>query len=53
MVGCNQDVCRHNIQVCLGLWYTDTYPEEMWIEGWVEVARRYLDNPWVAGMDLR
>ena len=51
-----------------GLWYTDEYPEEMWIQGfttsWVQapwksskglelLTARYLDNPWVAGMDLR
>jgi len=36
-----------------GLWYTDEYPEEYFIEGWRQVVTRYKDNPWVAGMDLR
>jgi len=36
-----------------GLWYTNEYPEEEFIEGWLQIASRYKDNPWVAGMDLR
>ena len=51
-----------------GLWYTDEYPEEMWIQGSASLVlcprkspkkglelltERYLGNPWVAGMDLR
>jgi len=36
-----------------GLWYTNEYPEEMWIQGLELVTQRYLGNPWVAGMDLR
>merc|ERR1711887_276219 len=36
-----------------GLWYTDEYPEEDFIEGWRQITTRYKDNPWVAGMDLR
>ena len=36
-----------------GLWYTNEYPEEMWIQGLELLTQRYLGNPWVAGMDLR
>ena len=36
-----------------GLWYTNEYPEEDFIEGWRQITTRYKDNPWVAGMDLR
>ena len=36
-----------------GLWYTDEYMEAKFIEGWKQMATRYKDNPWVAGMDLR
>merc|ERR1711872_476839 len=36
-----------------GLWYTNEYPEEDFIEGWKQITTRYKDNPWVAGMDLR
>ena len=36
-----------------GLWYTEKYPESDFIQGWVEITQRYLDNPWVAGLDLR
>ena len=36
-----------------GLWYTNEYPEEDFIEGWLLISSRYKDNPWVAGMDLR
>ncbi|CAE7246322.1 NHD1 [Symbiodinium pilosum] len=36
-----------------GLWYTDRYSEEAWLSGIGLVARRYRDNPRVAGFDLR
>merc|ERR1711936_55117 len=36
-----------------GLWYTNTYPEEMWIEALTSMAERYVGNPLVAGIDLR
>ena len=29
------------------------YPEESFIDGWVQITERYRDNPWVAGLDLR
>ncbi|WP_250446112.1 glycoside hydrolase family 5 protein [Actinotalea sp. C106] len=34
------------------LWYTDAYPEEVWIEDWVMLAERYRDDPTVIGADL-
>jgi endoglucanase len=36
-----------------GLWYTPQYPESAWINDWVALARRYLNNSTVIGMDLR
>eukprot|EP00088_Acartia_fossae_P046304 TRINITY_DN4998_c0_g1_i2.p1 TRINITY_DN4998_c0_g1~~TRINITY_DN4998_c0_g1_i2.p1 ORF type:complete len:374 (-),score=39.35 TRINITY_DN4998_c0_g1_i2:51-1172(-) len=36
-----------------GLWYTDEYPTEMWEDCLVQLTARYLDNPLVAGFDLR
>lgn len=36
-----------------GLWYTSTYPESAWINDWVTLAGRYMNNPTVVGMDLR
>ncbi len=36
-----------------GLWYTDAYPEEMWLSMWGELSERYLDHPAVVGFDLR
>ena len=36
-----------------GLWYTDEYPEEVWIETWVQLAEHYRDHPGVVGYELR
>jgi endoglucanase len=36
-----------------GLWYTNDYPESVWISVWVELATRYQDHPAVVGYDLR
>jgi len=36
-----------------GLWYTDEYPEEVFFEHWSMLSKRYRDNPWVIGADLR
>jgi endoglucanase len=36
-----------------GLWYTSQYPESAWINDWVVLTRRYLNNSTVIGMDLR
>ena len=36
-----------------GLWYNREYPEKKWLEDWQAIARRYSQQPWVAGADLR
>jgi len=36
-----------------GLWYTDEYPEEVWISTWELLAERYKDHPGVVGYELR
>ncbi|CAJ1360660.1 unnamed protein product [Effrenium voratum] len=36
-----------------GLWYVPGYPEEVWIDSLVNITRRYRDNPYVVGIDLR
>ena len=36
-----------------GLWYTSQYPESAWINDWVALTKRYLNNSTVIGMDLR
>jgi endoglucanase len=36
-----------------GLWYTSAYPESAWINDWVMLASRYLNNSTVIGVDLR
>jgi endoglucanase len=36
-----------------GLWYTEEYPEEVWLQHWREMTERYLAQPAVIGMDLR
>ena len=36
-----------------GLWYTSQYPESAWINDWVTLANRYLNNTTVIGIDLR
>ncbi|MBM9469510.1 cellulase family glycosylhydrolase [Nakamurella leprariae] len=34
------------------LWYTDRYPESVWIEDWQQLAQRYAGDPTVIGVDL-
>jgi endoglucanase len=36
-----------------GLWYTEQYPEAVWLEHWRQLTQRYLSQPNVVGMDLR
>jgi endoglucanase len=36
-----------------GLWYTSSFPESAWINDWVALTNRYLNNTTVIGMDLR
>jgi hypothetical protein len=36
-----------------GLWYNPEYPEENWLADWQSIVRRYKDQPWVIGADLR
>ena len=36
-----------------GLWYNQDYPEAKWLEDWQALARRYRNQPWVVGADLR
>lgn len=36
-----------------GLWYTDEYPEAMWLSTWRALTDRYLEHPAVVGFDLR
>lgn len=36
-----------------GLWYTSSFPESNWINDWVTLTNRYLNNTTVIGMDLR
>ena len=36
-----------------GLWYNDEYPEAKWLADWSAIARRYRNQPWVVGADLR
>ncbi len=36
-----------------GLWYTNEYSEQDWIDNWVRLAERYADNPVVIGADLQ
>jgi len=36
-----------------GLWFTEEYPVEMWEDCLTQLAARYVDNPMVAGFDLR
>jgi endoglucanase len=36
-----------------GLWYTDEYPESMWLATWRELTYRYIGHPGVVGFDLR
>lgn len=36
-----------------GLWYNAAYPESSWLADWQTIARRYRNQPWVVGADLR
>lgn len=36
-----------------GLWYTDDYPESVWISIWQEIVARYKHIPQVVGAELR
>lgn len=36
-----------------GLWYSPAYPEQKWLSDWETIVRRYKNQPWVVGADLR
>lgn len=36
-----------------GLWHNAEYPESAWLADWQTMARRYGDQAWVVGADLR
>jgi endoglucanase len=36
-----------------GLWYSAAYPEQKWLADWENIVRRYKNQPWVVGADLR
>ena len=36
-----------------GLWFTDQFPESVWLANWRALTQRYLGNTTVIGMDLR
>ena len=36
-----------------GLWYNAEYPESNWLADWETIVRRYKNQPWVVGADLR
>jgi endoglucanase len=36
-----------------GLWYNAEYPESSWLADWQTIVRRYKNEPWVVGADLR
>ena len=36
-----------------GLWYNLDYPESAWLADWQTIVRRYKNQPWVVGADLR
>jgi endoglucanase len=36
-----------------GLWYNAEYPESKWLSDWETIVRRYRNEPWVVGADLR
>ena len=36
-----------------GLWYNADYPQDKWLADWETMARRYRNQPWVVGADLR
>lgn len=36
-----------------GLWYTNEYSEQQFVQAWQGLAKRYSSNPYVVGADLR
>ena len=36
-----------------GLWYNAEYPESSWLKDWQTIIRRYKNERWVVGADLR
>ena len=36
-----------------GLWYSEDYSEDQWLDDWAMMARRYRNNPAVIAADLR
>ncbi len=36
-----------------GLWYNAEYPESKWLADWETIVRRYKNQPWAIGADLR
>ena len=42
-----------NLWILKGLWYTDNYSENDWLSLWQELIKRYLNNKYVIGCDLR
>jgi len=36
-----------------GLWYNAEYPESNWLADWETIGRRYKNQSWVVGADLR
>lgn len=36
-----------------GLWYNHEYPETRWLADWKAIAKRYRNQQWVVGADLR
>lgn len=36
-----------------GLWYTERWSEQQWLDAWSIVAKRYANNSAVVGMGLR
>lgn len=36
-----------------GLWYNAEYPESKWLADWSAIVRRYRNQQWVVGADLR
>jgi endoglucanase len=36
-----------------GLWYNAEYPESKWLADWQTIVRRYKNERWVVGADLR
>lgn len=36
-----------------GLWYSDEYPESLWLKDWTTMVKRYKGQPAVVGAELR